>query len=67
MEGLVRLAARPIAFLGSALMFVGLVYLGIQLSSLSRGGGGELRKAVAMVTAGGVVAAFAARYGFAGF
>lgn len=67
MEDLVRLAAKPMAYLGSAVILLGLVYLGIQLKDGARGGGGELRKAVAMIAAGGAVVGFAALYGFAGF
>lgn len=55
------------AYLGSAVILLGLVYLGIQLKDGARGGGGELRKAVAMIAAGGAVVGFAALYGFAGF
>lgn len=62
-----RLAAKPIAYLGGTVIFIGLVYLGIQLKDGARGGGGELRKAVAMIAAGGAVVGFAAIYGFAGF
>lgn len=67
LEELVRLAVKPIAFLGSAVCFLGLVYLGIELRGGSRGGGGELRKAVALIAAGGAVLGFAAIYGFSGF
>ena len=67
LEELVRLAAKPIAYLGSAVVFLGLIYLGIQLKGGAVGGGGELRKAVAMIAAGGAVIGFAAIYGFAGF
>lgn len=67
MEDLVRLAAKPMAYLGSAVVFTGLIYLGIQLKDGARGGGGELRKAVAMIAAGGAVVGFAALYGFTGF
>lgn len=62
-----RLAAKPIAYIGGTVIFIGLVYLGIQLKDGARGGGGELRKAVAMIAAGGAVVGFAAIYGFAGF
>lgn len=55
------------AYLGGAVIFLGLVYLGIQLKDGARGGGGELRKAVAMIAAGGAVVGFAALYGFSGF
>lgn len=64
-EDLVRLAAKPIAYVGYAFVLIGTVYLGLQLKGISRGG--ELRKALAMIAAGGVVVAFAACYGFAGF
>lgn len=67
MESLVRLAVKPLAYIGSAVVFLGLLYLGIQLGNGSRGGGGELRKAVAMIAAGGAVLGFAAIYGFSGF
>ena len=67
MEELVRLAAKPIAFAGSAFIIIGLIYLGIQLKDGLTGGGGELRKALAMITAGGVVVSFAAIYGFTQF
>ena len=67
MEDLVRLAAKPMAYLGGAVIFLGLVYLGIQLKDGARGGGGELRKAVTMIAAGGAVVGFAALYGFSGF
>lgn len=67
MEALVRLAVKPMAYLGSAVVLLGLVYLGIQLGGGSRGGGGELRKAVALIAAGAAVLGFAAIYGFSGF
>ena len=66
MESLVRLAVEPIAYLGTVVVFIGLVYLGITLGNGSRGGG-ELRKAVAMIAAGAAVLGFAAIYGFSGF
>lgn len=66
MEELVRMAAKPIAFIGSAVLVCGAVYLGVQLKD-GLSGGGELYSAVAMIAAGGVVTAFAALYGFSGF
>lgn len=66
MEELVRLAAKPIAFCGSAVLIIGLIYLGIQLKD-GYHGGGEIRKALAMIAAGAVVLAFAGMYGFSGF
>lgn len=67
MEELVRLAAKPIAYFGAAFTSLGLVYLGIQLKDGARGGGGELRKGIAMIVSGAVVLGFAALYGFQGF
>lgn len=67
MEELVRLGAKPLAFIGSTVVFIGLLYLGMNLRDGSRAGGGELRKAIAMVAAGGAVIGFAAIYGFSGF
>lgn len=67
MEELVRLAVKPMAYVGSAVVLIGLLYLGIQLGAGSRGGGGELRKAVALIAAGSAVVGFAAIYGFSGF
>ena len=67
MESLVRLAVKPLAYIGSTVVFLGLLYLGIQLGNGSRGGGGELRKAVAMIAADGAVLGFAAIFGFSGF
>ena len=49
MEELVRIAAKPIAFLGATVLFIGLIYLGIQLKDGMRGGGGELAKAIALI------------------
>lgn len=66
MEELVRLAVKPIAFCGSAVLLIGLIYLGIQLKD-GLNGGCEIRKAIAMIAAGAVVLAFAAMYGFTGF
>lgn len=67
MEELVRLAVKPMAYIGSAVVFLGLIYLGIELRGGGRGGGGELRKAVAMIAAGAAVLGFATLYGFTGF
>lgn len=54
------------AYLGTVVVFIGLVYLGVTLGNGSRGSG-ELRKAVAMIAAGAAVLGFAAIYGFSGF
>lgn len=67
MEELVRLGAKPLAFIGSTVVFIGLLYLGMNLRDGASAGGGELRKAIAMVAAGGAVIGFAAIYGFSGF
>lgn len=67
MEELVRLGAKPLAFIGSTVVFIGLLYLGMNLMDGARAGGGELRKAIAMIAAGGAVIGFAAIYGFSGF
>lgn len=67
MEELVRLGAKPLAYIGSTVVFIGLLYLGMNLRDGARAGGGELRKAIAMVAAGGAVIGFAAIYGFSGF
>ncbi len=67
MEELVRLGAKPLAFIGSTVVFIGLLYLGMNLRDGARAGGGELRKAIAMIAAGGAVIGFAAIYGFSGF
>ena len=67
MEERVRLGAKPLAFIGSTVVFIGLLYLGMNLRDGARAGGGELRKAIAMVAAGGAVIGFAAIYGFSGF
>ncbi|MEW4402904.1 hypothetical protein AB1I62_04045 [Enterococcus sp. AN402] len=67
MEALVRLAVKPIAFCGSAIIVIGLIYLGMTIKDGMQGGGGELRKAIAMIVAGGVVLGFAVLYGFTHF
>lgn len=51
LEELVRLAAKPIAYIGCTVIFLGLIYLGINLRDGARAGGGELRKAIAMIAA----------------
>ena len=61
MEALVRLAVKPLAYAGTAVLFVGLVYLGIVLREGSRGG--EIRKAIAMIVGGAIVIAAAVYFG----
>ena len=55
------------AYLGSVVIFIGLIYLGIEMRGGMRGGGGSLTKAVAMIAAGGAIVGFAVIYGFTGF
>ena len=66
MEDLIRLTVKPIAFFAVSFITLGVVYLGIQLSNGMRGGG-EIRKAIAMIAAGITVLAFAVVYGFTNF
>lgn len=66
MDELATLSAKPIAFMGFAILFVGMIYLGIQLKDGSRGGG-ELVKALTLITSGMVIVGFAAAYGFHAF
>lgn len=58
LETLVKLAAPAI---GTA---AGIIYLGMTLAGLLRGGGGEIRKAVAIIVAGLTCIAFAHLYGY---
>ena len=67
MEEIVRIAAKPIAYIGATITGIGVIYLGIQLKDGMRGGGGELAKAIALIASGGVITGFAALYGFTGF
>ena len=55
------------AYLGSVVICIGLIYLGMELRGGMRGGGGSLTKAVAMSAAGGAIVGFAVIYGFTGF
>ncbi|MCQ5255074.1 hypothetical protein NE683_17775 [Bariatricus massiliensis] len=43
---------------------MGIIYLGMTLAGLLRGGGGEIRKAVAIIVAGLTCIAFAHLYGY---
>lgn len=67
MEALVTLAAKPIAYAGSALILVSLIWLGISLKDGTTGKGGDTLKALALLTAGIVIVGFAAAYGFTHF
>lgn len=46
LETLVKLAAPAIGTAAGAFTVVGIIYLGMTLAGLLRGGGGEIRKAV---------------------
>ena len=63
LEELVRLAAKPIAYIGCTVIFLGLIYLGINLRDGARAGGGELRKAIAMIVGGAIVVGAAIYFG----
>ena len=52
LETLVKLAAPAIGTAAGAFTVVGIIYLGMTLAGLLRGGGGEIRKAVAIIVAG---------------
>lgn len=64
MEELVKLAAPAIGTAAGAFTVVGIIYLGMNLSGMLRGGGGEARKAIAMIIAGLTCTAFAYLYGY---
>lgn len=64
MEELVKLTAPVIGMAGGAFTVVGFIYLGITLSRGLSGGGGEMRKALAMIVAGLTVVAFAKAFGY---
>ena len=51
LETLVKLAAPAIGTAAGAFTVVGIIYLGMTLAGLLRGGGGEIRKAVAIIVA----------------
>ena len=63
LEELVSLCAKPIAAIGCTVTFLGIIYLGIQLKSGMTGGGGELRKAIAMIVGGAIVVGAAVYFG----
>lgn len=58
LETLVKLAAPAIGTAAGAFTVVGIIYLGMTLAGLLRGGGGEIRKAVAIIVAGLTCIAF---------
>lgn len=64
MEELARALAPAIGSAAGAFTIVGLIYLGLTLSGFLSGGGGETKKAAAMVLAGLVCIAFARIYGY---
>lgn len=57
---------KPIAFVGSAVVILGLIQLGLALKDGSSKGS-ELPRAVALIAAGGVILGVAVIYGFCGF
>ena len=59
-----KLAAPAIGTAAGAFTVVGIIYLGMTLAGLLRGGGGEIRKAVAIIVAGLTCIAFAHLYGY---
>ena len=61
LETLVKLAAPAIGTAAGAFTVVGIIYLGMTLAGLLRGGGGEIRKAVAIIIAGLTCIAFPSR------
>lgn len=63
LEELVRLAAQPIAYIGCTVIFLGILYLGMNLRDGARAGGGELRKAIAMIVGGAIVVGAAIYFG----
>ena len=64
LETLVNLAAPEIVSGAVAFTVVGIFYLGMTRAVLLRGGGGEIRKAVAIIVAGLTCIAFAHLYGY---
>ena len=52
-----------ISFLGSVLIVMGLVNLGMALKDGAQGGGGQLAGAIAMIVGGGVIVGAAAYFG----
>lgn len=65
LETLVKLAAPAIGTAAGAFTVVGIIYLGMTLAGLLRGGGGEdTPKAVAIIVAGLTCIAFAHLYGY---
>ena len=67
MEEIVRIAAKPIAYIGATVLVIGLIYLGIQLKDGLRGGGRERVKPSAVHAPARPLTARAALYGFTGF
>ena len=63
MEEIVRIAAKPIAYIGATVLVIGLIYLGIQLKDGMQGGGGQLAGAIAMIVGGAIVCGAAIYFG----
>ena len=64
LETLVKLAAPAIGTAAGAFTVVGIIYLWMTLAGLLRGGGWEIRKAIAIIVAGLTCIAFAHLYGY---
>ena len=52
-----------VGFLGSVLIVMGLVNLGVSLKDGAQGGGGQLAGAIAMIVGGGVIVGAAVYFG----
>lgn len=64
MENLIKVTAPAIGTAAGAFTVIGIIYLGMNLSGMLRSGGGETRKAVAIIVAGLTCLAFAKLYGY---
>lgn len=62
MEALIKVTAPAISVAAGAFTFVGIIYLGMTLFGVTRAGGGETIKALAIIVAGLVCLAFANLY-----
>ena len=62
MEALVRTLSPILQYAGCGIVIVGFIYFGMHFVDLTKGGAGEIPKAVAIMIAGAVVIAFAMSY-----
>lgn len=62
MEALMRTLAPALQYAGCGITIVGLIYLGMHFLDITKGGAGEIAKALAIMIAGAVVTAFAMLY-----